>query len=495
MIPQFLSLKNFLSYQVATLDFSGLHIACISGANGAGKSSLLEAITWAVWGMSRAASEDDVIYGGAKEVKVDFTFQAQSHLYRVLRMRTRGGSGSLEFQVQVEGRFKSLTERNVRATQQAIIAHLKMDYGTFTNSAYLRQGRADEFMLKRAGDRKAVLAEMLNLGQYDVLMEKAKEVVRVCRAEIGLLEQQNQNCQAQIRAGENIAEDLELGNRVLGQLQSEQALAEQELLKLQERSHQRQNWQQNREWQQQQLASVQIELERLQSQIYQQEQQIHSLGQIVANQAVIQQNYDNFLSLGQLEAEYSLRLPRYQQLLGDRHQIQQYLSETKGELNSNRRQYEAQITALDQQYQDLQAILQKSPEINAAIAQLQQAKAILQNLDALQSQFAPLSHRRQVLQREIDREAAQIHAHIAQMQKQQQDLRSQVQPQLIQKLQNIEQQLKTLEKKQVYQQRVHEKGLERRDFLNRLKERERDCEERIKAHHGKVQQLQSGDLP
>ena len=65
MIPVQLTLKNFLSYFNATLDFSGLHTACICGSNGSGKSSLLEAITWAIWGESRAASEDDVIHSGA----------------------------------------------------------------------------------------------------------------------------------------------------------------------------------------------------------------------------------------------------------------------------------------------------------------------------------------------------------------------------------------------------------------------------------------------
>ena len=42
MIPVQLILKNFLSYRDATLDFRGLHTACICGSNGAGKSSLLE---------------------------------------------------------------------------------------------------------------------------------------------------------------------------------------------------------------------------------------------------------------------------------------------------------------------------------------------------------------------------------------------------------------------------------------------------------------------
>ena len=66
MIPQKLRLINFLSYQQLALDFSGLHVACICGANGAGKSSLLEAISWAIWGASRVASQDDVNHFASK---------------------------------------------------------------------------------------------------------------------------------------------------------------------------------------------------------------------------------------------------------------------------------------------------------------------------------------------------------------------------------------------------------------------------------------------
>src|SRR4028119_2308887 len=99
MIPVQLILKNFLSYRDATLDFRGLHTACICGSNGAGKSSLLEAITWAIWGQSRAGSEDDVIHSGDKEVRVDLIFSSDRHNYRVIRTRHRGQSSFLEFQV------------------------------------------------------------------------------------------------------------------------------------------------------------------------------------------------------------------------------------------------------------------------------------------------------------------------------------------------------------------------------------------------------------
>ena len=50
MIPLSLKLTNFMPYREAELDFSGIHIGCLTGDNGAGKSSILDAITWAVWG-------------------------------------------------------------------------------------------------------------------------------------------------------------------------------------------------------------------------------------------------------------------------------------------------------------------------------------------------------------------------------------------------------------------------------------------------------------
>ncbi len=51
MIPIKLSLSGFISYRdPIEIDFSGLDLVCVSGQNGAGKSSLLDAITYALYG-------------------------------------------------------------------------------------------------------------------------------------------------------------------------------------------------------------------------------------------------------------------------------------------------------------------------------------------------------------------------------------------------------------------------------------------------------------
>ena len=53
MIPIKLSLSGFISYRdPIEIDFSGLDLVCVSGQNGAGKSSLLDAITYALYGLS-----------------------------------------------------------------------------------------------------------------------------------------------------------------------------------------------------------------------------------------------------------------------------------------------------------------------------------------------------------------------------------------------------------------------------------------------------------
>ncbi len=58
MIPLKIQIKNFLSYgpETQTIDFQNYNLICLSGKNGHGKSALLDAITWALWGQARKTS-------------------------------------------------------------------------------------------------------------------------------------------------------------------------------------------------------------------------------------------------------------------------------------------------------------------------------------------------------------------------------------------------------------------------------------------------------
>src|SRR3954462_2057320 len=189
MIPLRLTLKNFMSYRdPIQVDFTPLHTACLTGDNGAGKSALLTAMTWALWGETPAhAADEDLIAQGEAEMSVDFEFALGDQQYRVLRARSRKGkstTGRLTFQVRdpLLG-WRDISGDTARQTQQIITARLHMDHETFVNSAFLRQGKADEFTTKNPTERKDILARILGLEEYDRLAERARERVRDLEAE------------------------------------------------------------------------------------------------------------------------------------------------------------------------------------------------------------------------------------------------------------------------------------------------------------------------
>lgn len=183
MIPLKLSVKNFLCYRenVPVLDFAGMHVACLCGGNGHGKSALLDAITWGVWGKARGRSQDELISYGADESRVELEFLTRDTQFRVIRSHSRGrsrgrpGSTDLQLQVLSEGGAQSVSGNTVRETQAKIEQLVGMDYDTFINSAFLMQGRADEFTNKTPAERKAVLASVLGLAVYDRLQGRARE--------------------------------------------------------------------------------------------------------------------------------------------------------------------------------------------------------------------------------------------------------------------------------------------------------------------------------
>ena len=183
MIPVKLTLRNFTCYgdQASSLDFSGIHLACLAGDNGHGKSAIIDAMTWALWGKARVQRDDALIHLGERNMEVDFEFLLADNHYRVLRQRQKNGSRGqtvLEFQILDDGAFRALTGNSVRQTQATITETLHMEYETFINSAFLLQGRADEFTAHPPAERKRILGEILDLSQYDRLETRAKERIR-----------------------------------------------------------------------------------------------------------------------------------------------------------------------------------------------------------------------------------------------------------------------------------------------------------------------------
>jgi len=192
MIPIRLELTNFLAYRnPAPLDFTGIHVAVLAGENGAGKSSLLDAITWALWGRARSKTDAELVHAGQAEMRVEFTFALQDQAYRVVRAKRvgRGAGGVLDFQAQnAQGKWVSIGEATIPKTQDKITRTLRLTYETFVNSAYLMQGKADEFTAKRPTERKQVLADILGLQEWERYEDRAKQKIKAMDDEMSRLD-------------------------------------------------------------------------------------------------------------------------------------------------------------------------------------------------------------------------------------------------------------------------------------------------------------------
>jgi exonuclease SbcC len=197
MIPARLTLKNFMSYgeEPESLDFDGVRVACLSGDNGNGKSALLDAMSWALWGRTRASvtrsvTDDDLIRLGADDVEVQFDFYASGSRFRVLRRRRRGRAGGAWdlSRLTPEGEYAPLGAGGLRDTGREIVRLIGMEYETFLNSAYLQQGRADEFTRQTPDNRKRILGEILGLTRFDFLESRSRDISRERRQAMDELE-------------------------------------------------------------------------------------------------------------------------------------------------------------------------------------------------------------------------------------------------------------------------------------------------------------------
>lgn len=156
-------------------------VTAITGPNGAGKSTLLNTLEVALFGgrgeLARWLTRDS----GETTVEVGVEFEHDGEVYRV--RRTAGKKTTLDFERWVElgeiagdrrDYWKPLTRETMAATQQLIEETLGLTRDTFRASAFLAQGDGAAFTEAQPRQRKAILAEVLQLGLYDRLQAVAK---------------------------------------------------------------------------------------------------------------------------------------------------------------------------------------------------------------------------------------------------------------------------------------------------------------------------------
>lgn len=180
-----LSLTNYRSYKDQFFDFSDRQIIGVLGKTGSGKSTIIEAVLYALFGRVRDRSEDDVIREGSEEMVVQATVSHMNHKIDIKRIKKRGATSRVE--VNEDGSRVNING-GVRAANQIIIDKLGFDYDTFVAISFFRQGLAEEFVGATPSIRRKYLSNLLNNDELSEASERARELQRDNSLEIQRLE-------------------------------------------------------------------------------------------------------------------------------------------------------------------------------------------------------------------------------------------------------------------------------------------------------------------
>lgn len=364
---------------VESLDFQGLDLACLSGDNGVGKSTLLESVTWALWGKSRAKSDDDLIRLGSEEMWVDFEFELEGSRYRVVRKRIKrkkkkGGyatSGSFDFMISnksgngVEDDWRSISEHSIAETQERVIEILRMDYNTFINSAFLRQGHADEFTIKKPTERKAILADILGLSYYDHLQEKAKELRRSRDIEKESSEQLVENLSEELDSRENFEEEEEKIKTILDKAQAEIKEKEKEVEKLTEDRNALEIKKKETQDLTLKIEELEKEIANLKKDFAEKEKDWQKIKDVISRKDEIKKKYYELQELRKKNDEMTKIRMRQFSLESQKNQLQNKISDSKKKIEIERANVLGKIKEYEEEirnHEDLEKKLSKSKE-------------------------------------------------------------------------------------------------------------------------------------
>lgn len=188
MRPLKLELQGFTAFrQFTTLDFTDLELFALVGPTGSGKSSLLDAMTFALYGQTArlgGAGLDALISQGERGLNASLTFEVSGVIYRASRTKGRKQSeNEVRFERQDEqGRWTNLSEGTggARGISERIRQAVGLDFDTFRRSVVLPQGEFSRVLLGKSAERQALLGELTGLthvqGMQRVASDRAKDL-------------------------------------------------------------------------------------------------------------------------------------------------------------------------------------------------------------------------------------------------------------------------------------------------------------------------------
>ncbi|UNL43447.1 SMC family ATPase [Ligilactobacillus agilis] len=402
MKPLKLTLKNFGPYLDEEIDFTRFEASplfLINGKTGSGKTTIFDAMTYALYGTTSAAGktgrdakEMRSKFADAKaQTKVSLTFSHQGKVYQVERsMKEKKTATTLDSKVElslIEPKPVKLLAAKTREVERQVTALIGLDAKQFSQVIVLPQGEFDNFLKADANQKEALLERFFDTAIYKRLEEK--------------LLAQSKELETQLESSNQL-----INNQLAAYPEYEVKTAPEWLAKVTETLA-------ALEESGQQKASMITGLEDRQTKLNQQlgfQEQLHA--QLEAKETLVKRQTE----LAATRAEFEANKTRLDQLTWAKEQLSNWqlfqqnqrelvaLKERQQKEELTQGDLQAQLAALDQQAPavakntaDLQALRQKvsylkeiEPHYEAYVNKQTQQLALKQNLTSKQAHYADL---------------------------------------------------------------------------------------------------------
>ncbi len=336
------------------------------GQNGAGKSSLLDAITFALFGEARRR-DDAIINNAADAAEVRLDFEYEDDVYRIQRTKPRGKSTLLEFFIQAgDSTWKPLTEATLRGTEERIQSTLHMDYETFINASFFLQGKADQFAQQRPGDRKRILSAILGLDIWESYREEAAR--------------RRKNHEPELTVVENLLADIEYELQQEGErkdlLRQREKEVEQKknlfdarktLLDQQRLIYERvESDRRQLEKQRVELRRVEEEHTQIQENLHQRSEEVANYRQILAAEVEVNREVAAWENARQALSEW-------ERIAANFHQFESQRQAPALIIEGERARFQTELNTLRQQEKEMQALIESLPALEKQVEEYRTA--------------------------------------------------------------------------------------------------------------------------